>query len=91
MLASLLFPLDGWDGFCEMVATLISLGAVLDAATLDKQTPLHFSARCGHLEIIEKLIACRGAVCQEDAQGRTPLHYAACAGHTEAVSRLSDR
>jgi len=51
-------------------------------------TPLHLSARNGHLDALEALLRAGGDVTSGDKQELTPLHYAAAAGQVPCAVAL---
>jgi ankyrin repeat protein len=56
------------------------------------QTPLHYAAREGELQVVEWLIEKEAEVDAKDSQdGRTPLSCAAGNGHLEVVKSLLDK
>lgn len=50
----------------------------------EKQTPLHYAAREGHLEIVERFLNEKANIEIIDKQGRTPLYLAA--EHGQAIN-----
>ena len=53
-----------------------------------QSTPLHYAAKCGHLEVVRLLIKKGAAPDEADVDGRRPLHYAALDGHKEVCQLL---
>lgn len=69
-------------------ATLLDVGAILDARDAIGQTPLHRAAASGSEPVVTLLLA-RGADAKAtDLFGRTPLSRAAWAGNAPAVAAL---
>lgn len=68
---------------------LLELGANIEATDDKQQTSLHLAARRGHLEILNKLLAC-GAQVEATSKGGTALHLASKSGHKESVRTLLD-
>ncbi|CAG7848416.1 SubName: Full=Uncharacterized protein {ECO:0000313/EMBL:CCA71703.1} [Serendipita indica DSM 11827] len=60
-----------------------------DATTRTGLTPLHGAASRGHLDIVQWLVECTGAIVSiEDKEGETSLHKAAQNGHLPVVEFL---
>lgn len=64
------------DGGYEMVQMLIKHGALVNSHSedLDRETPLHHAAACGHIDVIALLLANRADPNLADAGGKTALH-----------------
>ena len=55
------------------------------------RTPLSLAAECGHMEVVELLLATDGVdPTSKDNCGQTPLSYAAEEGHVDVVKLLLD-
>lgn len=64
-----------------MVKLLIDNGATVDVKyDLWKQTPLHFAAEEGHMNVVKLLIDHIADVNMKDKFGDTPIHRAALSG-----------
>ena len=63
-------------------------GADVNAKDNFGETPLHWSAREGHLEITQALIEAGADVNTKDNDGDTPLHSSAMNGHLEVARDL---
>lgn len=64
----------------EIVEVLLSDPSLVDVDCPDRRmgrTALHAAAVCGHLDIVELLLASGAATDRTDHDGRTPLHLAA--------------
>ncbi|XP_054717733.1 poly [ADP-ribose] polymerase tankyrase-1-like isoform X2 [Uloborus diversus] len=73
-LLPLLLALDyGEEAKAEI---LLETATDLNSSDCCGRTPLHFTAKKGHLRIIQKLLARGADVRLKDENGRTPLHYA---------------
>ncbi|CAG2110484.1 unnamed protein product, partial [Medioppia subpectinata] len=73
-------------GFNSIVKQLVlSHGALLDAFTLTKQTPLHLAAENGQLEVCNTLLTMKADVNATDNHSQTPLHLAAEHDHSEVL------
>ncbi len=55
-----------------------------------KRTPLHITAKKGHLPIVKYLVSMGAYVNAKDGYGYTPLHHAARYGHLKVVKYLLD-
>ncbi len=92
--------LTKWIVMLGLCITGISANAVdpreieADAPPLLKQNPeyqwsdLHWAARLGRVEDVQRLAAQSAQRNARDFQGRTPLHIAVLAGHNRAVEAL---
>jgi len=70
---------------------LISCGADLSLQRpLDRQTPLHLAAACGHLELI-KFMYDPSLATMHDGLGKTPFHVACAMGQEEIVRHILSR
>ena len=49
---------------------------------------IHYAAKCNHVTIVERLLACSVPVDINDNYGCTPLWYAACNGYVHCVDIL---
>lgn len=78
-------------GHTGVVATLLELGAVVDARDTIGMTSLHYSAGNGHLRTIEVLLEAGAEVSAEGPGGATALNIAEMAGHQDAVALLERR
>ena len=80
------------DGDAGLVCELLQQGADVGARDRSGDTPLHWAAWHGHLEVVKYLLS-RGDVDANarDRWGNTPLHNAALKGHLEVVKYLLSR
>ncbi|GMH35603.1 hypothetical protein BSKO_03471 [Bryopsis sp. KO-2023] len=77
------------SGESRKVQELLSKGA--DVSSIHKElesTPLHYAAREGHLDVVEKLIEAGSDVDAKDGQGWTPLIDAAQKGQVDVTKEL---
>ena len=88
-------------GYAEVLQTLISRGANLNAVCYDwneydqdnmelKWTPLHVASSKGRLEIVRMLLECGAKVDDPDSDGRSPLHIASRYPYDDLVRLLLD-
>jgi len=68
--------------------SLLQGGASLNQADNDGVTPMHVSAKQGHVDVVRYLISSLGSVNAADESGLTPLHLAAQQGHTASCEAL---
>jgi cytohesin len=54
----------------------------------ERNTPLHYAAGGGHLEVVKLLLADGADVAAKDYGGAMPLHYAAYGGHMDVAELL---
>lgn len=77
------------EGGVEMTRLLLAAGADLGSLNVDRATPGHVAALCGHAAVLTLLL---GADCthvdRADADHWTPLHHASYHGHAECVQLL---
>jgi len=59
-----------------------------DGEEMKNSTPIHFSAKYGHLSVIEYLVNHKADINAKDENNWTPLHYAARKGHLSVVEYL---
>ncbi|XP_065649244.1 transient receptor potential cation channel subfamily A member 1-like [Hydra vulgaris] len=77
------------QGHENIVQTLLSLGACIDAKCHESLTPLHLAAKNGHLKIVQLLLSnVLNIVNDVDDSSNTPLHLAAMEGHVKVVEML---
>ncbi|MBS0235985.1 MAG: ankyrin repeat domain-containing protein [Proteobacteria bacterium] len=57
----------------------------------NNQTPLHWAASFGRLDVMQALIASGANIKTQDKDGNTPLHWAVASGNTGAVKFLLDQ
>ncbi|CAE7808777.1 kidins220b, partial [Symbiodinium sp. KB8] len=66
------------EGHMDSLEALVGHGAVIDVAdNAEKDTPLHFAARAGQEEVVQRLLARRADANRRNQEGRTPLEVAA--------------
>ncbi|XP_022662844.1 ankyrin repeat domain-containing protein 50-like isoform X2 [Varroa destructor] len=76
------------EGDLQLVARLVEMGAAIENADRNGQTPLNLAARQGHLQVLEALLRAGAAVDRADVDGWTPLRSSAWAGHAAVVDAL---
>ncbi|MCP4631626.1 MAG: ankyrin repeat domain-containing protein [candidate division Zixibacteria bacterium] len=64
--------------------------AKINFKDLNKMTALHYAAKCGNPEIVEKLIEAGAKVNVNDIDGKTALYYAAYNGFDNTVNILQN-
>ena len=74
----------------DLAQVLHRSGSSVEPRNIFKDTPLHYAALYGDLEIIQILLECEADINCLDRFGNTPLHYASRNGHHNAakVARL---
>ena len=73
----------------EIVAILITAGAVLDPATRNGAfTPLHLASRVGNASTVQVLLEAGADIDRRTSNGSTALHFAAASGRVEAIASL---
>lgn len=78
-------------GLENMVKKLLESGASLDTAiTVHDLTPLHLTARHGHVGIVKVLLDHKASLTKLALYGRVPLHTASAYGHAAIVKLLVD-
>lgn len=74
------------NGYGNIVRQIITQhGAMLDALTLNKETPLHLAAERGQLQVCNILLELKSDANALDNHGQTPLLLAAQNDHSEIV------
>jgi len=73
------------------VELLLHFGAAPDARDEIGQTPLHWGAKRGRIEVLKSLLLAADDVNVPDESGRTPLHLAAKAGQFDVIRLLVAR
>ena len=63
-------------------------GADVNIANTVGETPLHWAAKCGYVEIVRQLHASGADLTNPDIYGYTPLHYASDSGFLRVVTFL---
>src|SRR5690606_35574801 len=72
----------------DTIWSLLSSGAVIDAARHSGATPLYIAAQIGHTACVEQLLAAGATVDAARYDGATPLHAATENGQTTCVEQL---
>lgn len=77
------------NGALTAVDVLLARGARVNAIGCSGRTALHCAACFGHVETVQRLLQCDGAlVAVRDAIDEIPLHKAATNGHVQVVQLL---
>jgi len=76
------------SGDIDLVRSLLSKGADVNAKDRSGRTPLHYAARWGHKDVAELLLAKDADVNVKDNRGQTPLSLAEEEEHKEIVELL---
>lgn len=78
-------------GQLAAAALLLNLGARVDDAGIEGDTPLHDAAYAGHLEVARLLLAAGADIsCYSHRWEQTPLQTATVRGHTEVAKLIQD-
>ncbi len=77
--------LAAMKGYTEIVATLLTHGATVNATGPSGRTPLHWAALKGYLDIVQLLLAHGADIHIRDELGRTPVDWAKERGQREIV------
>jgi ankyrin repeat protein len=72
----------------EVARLLLEHGADVHVRDKSGNTPLHFTATCGHREVARKLLQLNTADDSRDDEGSTPHHCASDLGSLDKVARL---
>jgi cytohesin len=84
-----LLHLAAYGGSGEIVQTLLSAGAEIDACDANGSTPLHTAANAGKSEVVKLLLdAGANPEARESQQGMRPIHFAALMGHDAVIAAL---
>ncbi|CAK4825607.1 unnamed protein product, partial [Aphanomyces euteiches] len=76
-------------GDLQSVHVLLLVGGVnVDCKDKDANTPLHWAARCGYLDILTELLAYNSSADLTNKVGSSPLHEASSNGHINIVEKL---
>ena len=76
-------------GNIEFVTTFLAeCPSQLDFQDIWGNTPLHYAAKSGHLELVNRLVESGVHLHLKNNTGMTPLHLACGIGHLEVVNRL---
>ena len=67
------------------MATLLAAGADANARDRRGVRPLHYAARAGHAEAVERLLAADAEADVEDNDGHTAMHKACHHGRRQTV------
>ncbi len=65
-----------FKGYGFLVPVLVDAKADVDAADVERATPLHIASRKGHIAVVEALICAKARLDSVDRRGRTPLMLA---------------
>lgn len=76
------------SGERERALEMISKGIALHAADEDGNTPAHYAARLGDLEMLQELHEHTSPLFEQNMRGETPMHAAIGAGQVDVVKAL---
>jgi tRNA A-37 threonylcarbamoyl transferase component Bud32 len=76
------------NGHSDLVASIVSLGAVVDDRDPNGQTALMQAAHRGHVAAVQTLLSFNASVNAMDHRGLTALDYAVAADQTAAIEML---
>ena len=79
-----------YQGYLEVVQSLIGRGADVNKSTNIGITPLYWASCYGHLEVVRALLAAGADVNKSDDFGNTPLSRALAKNHTQVADLLRD-
>eukprot|EP00300_Choanocystis_sp_HF-7_P009281 c16352_g1_i3.p1 GENE.c16352_g1_i3~~c16352_g1_i3.p1 ORF type:complete len:171 (+),score=11.05 c16352_g1_i3:66-578(+) len=78
-----------WDGDVYFVESSLERDpSFAMCSNLYGQTPLHWAASCGHIDVMEILLRHGSPVNARDINQRTPLHYACSFGEIQSSRML---
>lgn len=80
--------LSAYEGFTDMVTSLIEFGADVNVCSDTGRTALSMACQRGHFEIAKHLLACGARIDHVDSKDLSALAYAASSGHLDLVSHL---
>ncbi|XP_062581012.1 ankyrin-1-like [Saccostrea cucullata] len=81
---------DSLEDIMDTVHQLNSQGAINSRDHMGS-TPLHIAAKCGNVEMVEKLLESGASVIVEDLYGYQPLHVASIHGNVKIVQLLLNK
>ena len=79
------------EGHIEVVKTLLSFDANINAKTKMGRTPLHITVLRGNLEMTKALLSAGANINAPDKEFSTPLHYASEHGFIKIIEELLSR
>ena len=77
--------LAAMKGYTEIVATLLTHGATVNATGPSGRTPLHWAALKGYLDIVHLLLEHGADISARDELGNTPVDWARARGQAEVI------
>ncbi|XP_077525159.1 zinc-RING finger and ankyrin repeat domain-containing protein rolling pebbles isoform X1 [Amblyomma americanum] len=83
-----LLVLSAYEGFTDMVTSLVEFGADVNVASDVGRTALSMACEQGHYEIAKYLLSCGARIDHVDSEGLSALAYAASSGHLDLVAHL---
>lgn len=81
--------LSAYEGFMDMVTSLIEFGADVNLTSDVGRTALSMACQRGHFDIAKHLLAYGARIDHVDTEGLSPLAHAACSGHLDLVVYLA--
>ncbi|KAL1426586.1 hypothetical protein MTO96_018174 [Rhipicephalus appendiculatus] len=83
-----LLVLSAYEGFTDMVTSLVEFGADVNASSDVGRTALSMACQRGHFEIAKYLLSCGARIDHVDSEGLSALAHAASSGHLDLVTHL---
>jgi hypothetical protein len=80
------------NGYLDVTKVFLEKGADVNSTDNISNTPLHWAAENGHLDVVKYLVEEKGADGKAaDKNGNTPLHWAARYDHWDVVKHLVEQ
>lgn len=83
-----LLVLSAYEGFTDMVTSLVEFGADVNVSSDVGRTALSMACQRGHFEIAKYLLSHGARIDHVDSEGLSALAYAASSGHLDLVMHL---